>query len=232
MATASAWQAGVVTAIGTETPHAKTFRLRLAEPRTHRAGQFYVVRLTAPDGYHAQRDYSVANAPGGDEIELTVEKLVDGEVSAFLHDVVEVGDVLQVRGPIGRFFSWDGAAPILGVAGGSGVVPLMSMLRLARRANRPDAMRLIVSVRSPEELYYADEIAGPDTRVAYTRRAPARSSRPVGRLAAEDLRPLVAADRDVYVCGSQGFCDAATGLLVDVGVEEKRIRVSRFGPTG
>ncbi|MEV6640643.1 FAD-binding oxidoreductase [Amycolatopsis sp. NPDC051371] len=232
MATASSWQTGVVTAIGEETPHAKTFRLRLAEPRTHRAGQFYVVRLTAPDGYHAQRDYSVASAPGGDEIELTVEKLPDGEVSAFLHDVVEVGDVLQVRGPIGRFFSWDGAAPILGVAGGSGVVPLMSMLRLARRANRADVMRLIVSVRSPEELYYADEIAGPETTVVYTRQAPARSSRPVGHLTAEDLRPLAEADREIYVCGSQGFCDTATSLLVGVGADVKRIRVSRFGPTG
>jgi ferredoxin-NADP reductase len=232
MNTASSWQAGVVTAIGMETPHAKTFRLRLAEPRTHRAGQFYVVRLTAPDGYHAQRDYSVANAPGGDHIELTVEKLADGEVSTFLHNEVEVGDVLQVRGPIGRFFSWDGAAPILGVAGGSGVVPLMSMLRLARRANQPDLMRLIVSVRSPEELYYADEITGPETTVVYTRQAPERSSRPVGRLMAEDLRPLAEADREIYVCGSQGFCDTATGLLAGVGVETKRIRVSRFGPTG
>ncbi|GAA5154586.1 MULTISPECIES: FAD-binding oxidoreductase [Amycolatopsis] len=232
MATASSWQTGVVTAIGEETPHAKTFRLRLAEPRTHRAGQFYVVRLTAPDGYHAQRDYSVASAPGGEHIELTVEKLPDGEVSAFLHDVVEVGDTLQVRGPIGRFFSWDGIAPILGVAGGSGVVPLMSMLRLARGSGRAGLMRLVVSVRSPEDLYYADEITGPETTVVYTRQNSAGASRPAGRLTAGDLRPLAEADRDVYVCGSQGFCDAATGLLADVGVEAKRIRVSRFGPTG
>ncbi|WIV56280.1 hypothetical protein [Amycolatopsis nalaikhensis] len=153
-------------------------------------------------------------------------------MSAFLHDVVEVGDTLQVRGPIGRFFSWDGDAPALGVAGGSGVVPLMSMLRLARGAGRAGLMRLVVSVRSPEDLYYADEITGPETTVVYTRRGPAGGSRPVGRLTAEDLRPLAEADRDVYVCGSQGFCDAATGLLADVGVEEKRIRVSRFGPTG
>ncbi|WP_372672478.1 FAD-binding oxidoreductase [Amycolatopsis kentuckyensis] len=232
MTAPSSWQAGVVTAIGKETLHAKTFRLRLPEPRTHRAGQFYVVRLTAPDGYHAQRDYSVASAPGGDDIELTVEKLPDGEVSAFLHNAVEVGDVLQVRGPIGRFFSWDGAAPALGVAGGSGVVPLMSMLRVARRANRTDLMRLIVSVRSPEELYYAEEIAGPETTVVYTRQAPARSSRPVGRLTADDLRPLLEVDREIYVCGSQGFCDSATSLLVDIGADVKRIRVSRFGPTG
>jgi ferredoxin-NADP reductase len=231
MTAASSWQTGVVTAISTETPHAKTFRLRLAEPRTHRPGQFYVVRLTAPDGYHAQRDYSVASAPGGDEIELTVEMLPEGEVSGFLHDVVEVGDVLQVRGPIGRFFSWDGSVPILGVAGGSGVVPLMSMLRLARSTGATDLMRLIVSVRSPAELYYGEEILGPETTVVYTRQAPARSRRPVGRLTAEDIRPLVESGREVYVCGSAGFCDAATTLLLAAGAEMERIRVSRFGPT-
>ncbi|MFI5613263.1 FAD-binding oxidoreductase [Amycolatopsis sp. NPDC051903] len=231
MAAVSTWQTGVVTEIGPETAHAKTFRLRLAEPRTHRAGQFYVVRLTAPDGYHAQRDYSVASAPGGDDIELTVEMLPDGEVSGFLHNVVEVGDVLQVRGPIGRFFSWDGVTPILGVAGGSGVVPLMSMLRLARRGNSADLMRLFVSVRSPAELYYADELPGPETTVVYTREAPTHSSRPVGRLTADDLRPLVGPDREVYVCGSAGFCDGATKSLLDAGVEAKRIRVSRWGPT-
>lgn len=232
MTAASSWQTGVVTAISVETPHAKTFRLRLAEPRTHRAGQFYVVRLTAPDGYHAQRDYSVASTPGGDEIELTVELLPEGEVSGFLHDVVEVGDALQVRGPIGRYFSWDGAAPILGVAGGAGMVPLMSMLRLARSVGHADLMRLVVSVRSPDELYYADEITGPETTVLYTRQAPAGSSRPVGRITADDIRPLVESDREVYVCGSAGFCDSATNVLRDVGVEAKRIRVSRFGPTG
>jgi ferredoxin-NADP reductase len=228
----SSWQTGVVTRVSSETPHAKTFRLRLAEPRTHRPGQFYVVRLTAPGGYHAQRDYSVASAPGGEEIELTVERLPEGEVSGFLHSVVDVGDVLEVRGPIGRFFSWDGAAPILGVAGGSGVVPLMSMLRLARSQHRTDLMRLVVSVRSHAELYYADEILGSETTVVYTRQAPAHSSRPVGRLTADDVRPLVESDREVYVCGSHGFCDGATKVLLDVGVEMGRIRVSRFGPTG
>jgi ferredoxin-NADP reductase len=232
MTTASAWQTGVVTAIMAETHNAKTFRLRLAEPRTHRAGQYYVVRLTAPDGYRAQRSYSVANAPGGDDIEITVEMFPDGEVSEFLHNVVEVGDTLQVRGPIGRFFSWEGTSPILGVAGGVGVVPLMSMLRLARREHQTDLMRLIVSVRSPAELYYPDEIPGPETTVVYTRQAPAHSSRSVGRLTADDLRPLVESDREIYVCGSPGFCDGATRLLLGVGAEAKRIRVSRFGPTG
>ncbi|MET7995707.1 FAD-binding oxidoreductase [Amycolatopsis sp. NPDC005232] len=231
MASPSSWQTAVVAAIGPEASHAKTFRLRLTEPRTHRPGQFYVVRLTAPDGYHAQRDYSVASSPGGDDIEITVEMLPDGEVSGFLHNVVEVGDVLEVRGPVGRFFSWDGATPILGLAGGSGVVPLMSMLRLARRANRPDLMRLAVSVRSPADLYYPDEISGPETTVVYTREAPAGSSRPVGRLTVEDVRPLVESDRVVYVCGSAGFCDGATNLLLEVGVDVQRIRVSRWGPT-
>ena len=139
---ASPWYTATVVAIRDETPHAKTFRLRLPHRSDHLAGQHVVVRLTAPDGYTAQRSYSVASAPdGSDELELTVELLPDGEVSSFLHDVVEVGDELELRGPLGGFFVWDGASPALLVGGGSGVVPLMAMLRLARRtgAARPRA---------------------------------------------------------------------------------------------
>ena len=141
---------------------AKTFRLALAQPTNHRAGQHYVVRLTAPDGYTASRSYSVASAPDGtDEFELTVERLEGGEVSSFLHDVVEVGDELEVRGPIGGWFVWDGATPAVLVGGGSGIVPLMAMLRLARAAGSSELVRLVVSVRSPADLSYADELAGP-----------------------------------------------------------------------
>jgi ferredoxin-NADP reductase len=187
--------------------------------------------LTAPDGYRAQRSYSVASAPGGTAIELTVELLPGGEVSTFLHDVVAVGDELEVRGPIGGFFAWDGGSPILGVAGGSGVVPLMSMLRHSRAQGHPDLVRLVVSVRAPAHLYYAAEIAGPETTIVHTRQVPAGSGRPAARLAADDLKPLVAVDREVYVCGSPGFCDGATDLLLGLGVDTHRIRVERFGPT-
>ena len=122
----------------------------------HLAGQHVVVRLTAPDGYTAQRSYSVASAPdGSDQLELTVELLPDGEVSSFLHDVVEVGDELELRGPLGGFFVWDGATPALLVGGGSGVVPLMAMLRQARRTGAVDLVRMVVSARSPDDLLYA-----------------------------------------------------------------------------
>jgi ferredoxin-NADP reductase len=229
----SPWQAATVTDIRVETPRARTFRLRLARPERHRAGQHYIVRLTAPDGYTAQRSYSVASAPDDSgAIELTVERLEDGEVSSFLHDVVEIGDELEVRGPIGGWFVWDGATPVVLLGGGSGVVPLMAMLRLARGTGASGLVRLFVSVRTPAVLLYRDEIAGPETTVIYTREAPPGEGRAVGRLAASDLTDALPADATYYVCGSAGFADAASHLLIDLGVAAARIRVERFGPTG
>ena len=233
VAVPSPWQSARVVGIRDETPRAKTFRLALPQPTDHQAGQHYVVRLTAPDGYTALRSYSVASAPdGGSELELTVERLEDGEVSSFLHDEVVPGDELEVRGPIGGWFVWRGATPALLVGGGSGIVPLMAMVRLARRTGRSDLVRLVVSVRSPEDLYYRDELPGPETAVVYTRAAPDPSPRPAGRLGAADLSPLVLPDATAYICGSSGFADAASDLLVDLGVPAERIRVERFGPTG
>jgi ferredoxin-NADP reductase len=139
------WQSARVTAIRPETASAKTFGLALPSPSRHLAGQHYIVRLTAPDGYTASRSYSVASAPDdSNEIELTVEKLEGGEVSTFLHDEVIVGDELEVRGPIGLWFVWEGATPATLVGGGSGIVPLMAMLRLARRTRHPELVRLAV----------------------------------------------------------------------------------------
>lgn len=232
MALPTPWQTATVTEVRAETRAAKTFRLELASPHRHLAGQHYVLRLTAPDGYRAQRLYSVASAPGDSAIELTVELLPGGEVSGFLHQVVEVGDELEVRGPIGGFFAWDGESPILGVASGAGVVPLMSMLRDSRARGRPDLVRLVVCVHTPADLYYADEITGPETTIVHTRQAPAGSHRPAGWLAADDLKPILDADPEIYVCGSPGFCDATTKLLLDLGVDTNHIRVERFGPTG
>ena len=183
------WQTATVVDIRPETHRAKTFRLRPEAPAPHLAGQHYVVRLTAPDGYTASRSYSVASAPEDTgEIELTVERLENGEVSTFLHDVAEVGDELEVRGPIGGFFVWDGHTPAVLVGGGSGVVPLMSMLRLARRQGPNHPLRLVVSVRSPEELLYAGELPGPDVTVVYTRRAPAGAGRAGLRLRVQRVR--------------------------------------------
>jgi ferredoxin-NADP reductase len=226
------WQAATVLSVRAETPHAKTFRLRLPAPSPHRAGQHYVVRLTAPDGYTASRSYSVASAPDGtDEIELTVERLENGEVSTFLHDVVMPGDVLDVRGPIGGWFVWAGDTPALLVGGGSGVVPLMAMLRLARAAGHPELVRLVVSVRTPDDLYYHDELPGPESTVVYTRTASPESARPAGRLHPGDFVGDLDHAETVYVCGSPGFCDAASELLVGLGVPVDRFRVERFGPT-
>jgi ferredoxin-NADP reductase len=216
-----------------ETPRTKTFRLALSEPSSHLAGQHYVVRLTAPDGYTAQRSYSIASAPDGTaELELTVERLDDGEVSGFLHDEVVVGDELEVRGPIGGWFVWPGDTPALLLGGGSGVVPLMAMLRLARHLGRTDLVRLVVSVRSPEDLYYADELPGPDTTIVYTRAAPPGALRPPGRLQLDDIAPVANADLTAYVCGSSGFAESASDLLMAAGVPVEHIRVERFGPTG
>jgi ferredoxin-NADP reductase len=229
----SGWQTATVTGLHDETARARTFRLRLSRPEPHRAGQHYVVRLTAPDGYTAQRSYSVASPPddgASDEIDLTVERLEGGEVSGFLHDAVEIGDELEVRGPIGGWFVWDDG-PALLVGGGSGVVPVMAMLRHARATGRSDLLRLVVSVRSPDDLYYRDEMGGPEVTVIYTRAAPPDVLRPVGRLTLADLGEP-ADGVTGYVCGSAGFADAASRLVVEAGVPVERVRVERFGPTG
>ncbi|HYL52448.1 MAG TPA: ferredoxin reductase [Acidimicrobiia bacterium] len=227
------WQTATVVAIKNETRNAKTFRFALAEPSRHLAGQHYVVRLTAPDGYTAARSYSVASAPdGSNEFELTVERLDGGEVSTFLHDVVVIGDELEVQGPIGGWFVWTADAPALLVGGGSGLVPLMAMLRLARRTQNSHLVRLVVSVRSPSDLYYAAELHGPEVNVVYTREAPSSSARPTGRLTGADIRQPLVPDATAYVCGAPGFADAASELLVGLGQPLHRIRVERFGPTG
>jgi ferredoxin-NADP reductase len=227
------WQTARVVSIRAETARAKTFRLALAGPSGHRAGQHYVVRLTAPDGYTASRSYSVASAPDGSpEFELTVERLDVGEVSAFLHDVVEPGDELEVRGPIGGWFVWEGDTPAVLVGGGSGVVPLMAMLRLARRTGHSALVRMVVSARTPADLYYAGELAGPESAVVYTRQVPESSPRAAGRLTAGDLAGMVRPDVTAYVCGSSGFADHASDLLVGLGLPTGQIRVERFGPSG
>jgi ferredoxin-NADP reductase len=227
------WQKARVLAVREETPTAKTYRLRLPEPRRQLAGQHYVLRLTAPDGYTASRSYSVASAPDDTgEIELTVEYLVGGEVSEFLHEVVMPGDELEVRGPIGLFFVWPGDRPALLIGGGSGVVPLMAMLRQGRRDGRADLLRVLVSARSPADLYYADELPGDGVRIVWTRAAPPGDPRGPGRMTVDDVAPLVRADEDVFVCGSPAFADAATDRLRESGVPDGAIRVERFGPSG
>ena len=232
VATPGPWQAATVLSVRSETATAKTFRLQLGRPSAHLAGQHYIVRLTAPDGYTASRSYSVASAPDGSpEIEITVERLPDGEVSSFLHDEVRAGDALEVRGPIGGWFVWRGDTQALLVGGGSGIVPLMAMLRLARRAGKSDLVQLVVSVRDPGSLYYADELAGPETTVIYTREPPLSYPRPAGRIAAADLAGG-SGDATTYICGSSPFADSVSDLVMGHGTPAERIRVERFGPTG
>ena len=141
------------------------------------------------------------------------------------------GDTLEVRGPIG-YFAWDSKTPVLGVAGGSGVVPLMAMLRAARRDGHPGLIRLVVSVRTPADLYYSRELTGPDAAVVYTRQVPAGFSRPAGRLTLADLAPAIRGHQVAYLCGSSAFCDSAASLLRDLEVPAACIRVERFGPSG
>ena len=226
------WQTARVLEVRPEAPRVKTFRLATPEPLGHKAGQHVVLRLTAPDGYTAQRSYSIASAPDGSaELELTVELMEDGEVSGYLHDVVEPGDELELRGPIGGFFVWEDG-PALLIGGGSGIVPLAAMLRLARATGRSDLVRLVASVRTPPDLYYAAELAGPEVTVVHTRVAPPGGERPAGRLTGDDLRPLLQPEDTVYVCGSAAFAGFASQLVADLGHPVTRIRVDRFGATG
>ncbi len=224
------WQDAIVTDIRRETTRVKTFALSLPTTAPHLAGQHFIVRLTAPDGYRAQRSYSVASPPGdGTSIELTVERLPDGEVSTFLHDELVVGDALEVRGPIGGWFVWDGSTPALLIAGGSGVVPVMAMLRLARQLDA--TAHLIVSTRTPDDVIYAAELTSHDADVLYTRTTPPGVPRPAGRLTADDIRPHLSDDATVFICGSAGFADAASDRALEAGAPTAAIRVERFGPT-
>ncbi len=193
-------------------------------------GQHYVVRLTAPDGYTAQRSYSVASPPSDPQVELFVERLVEGEVSTFLADVVEPGDELEVRGPIGGWFVWDGAMPALLVGGGTGVLPFVAMVRTARALGRADRLRIAVSTRTLAGLPYAGELVEGGALVVTTREP--HGIRPAGRLTAADLVPLCEPEQTAYVCGSAPFAEAASQLLVDMGVPAPAIRVERFGPSG
>ena len=178
----AAGRSRTVTAITDETPRVKSFRLELPMWMAHLPGQHYDVRLTAPDGYQAQRSYSIASSPLDEgEIELTIDRLDDGEVSPYFHDVVEVGDRVEVRGPFAAYFVWRGEAPALLMGGGSGVVPLMSILRHRRRTMPDLSMRLIYSVRIAEDVIYADEL-GDETLLTYTREAPPGWTGPRGRI--------------------------------------------------
>ncbi|MEP7034124.1 MAG: FAD-binding oxidoreductase [Actinomycetota bacterium] len=230
-APAGGWRRATVREVAHPTPRGVLLRLEVHDRMEHMAGQHYVVRLTAPDGYVAQRSYSVASPPSDPLCEFFVEQLDNGEVSTYLCEEVRVGDVLDVRGPIGGWFVWDGISPAMGIAGGTGVVPLVSMLRHARALGHDELLHLVVSARTMAELPYADELINAGSFIALTREA-GPGGRSPGRLHRTEIASRLAPRCTYFVCGSAGFAESVSTQLVDSGVEAGSIRVERFGPSG
>jgi ferredoxin-NADP reductase len=238
------WQLATITGITEQTPRVKSFRIKPAQPFMFTAGQHAEVRLTAPDGYRAQRSYSISSAPEEMEtFELTIERLDDGEVSPFFHDVAMVGDEIEVRGPLGGHFIWSSAAggPVLLVGGGSGVAPLVSMVRhrtMSRGLWAP--MLLLFSARMWDEVIFRDELIelaqmanGFELVLAITRE-PARrdgdySRRIDGAVMAEVLAKLPAPPAHVFICGANSFCEAAADGALAAGVPAGIIKTERYG---
>lgn len=239
------WQLATATAIRDETPTVRTLTLSMPAWIGHRPGQHVDVRLTAADGYSVERSYSIGSEPErGAEIDLTIERIEDGEVSPFLHDIVEPGDRFEVRGPIGGYFVWEATddAPLFLVAGGSGVVPLMAMIRHRARAGARNPTRLLFSSRHLDEIIYRaelDELAtrGDGFAVVHT----LTRSQPSGwtgyarrideRMLTDELEPLGQAAR-VYICGPTALVEASADSLVRLGFPPDRVRTERFGPSG
>ena len=242
------WRVAELAAVRDETPTARTLVLAVPGWPGHQPGQHVDVRLTAADGYSAQRSYSIASAGGQQgavpSLELTVQRLADGEVSPYLTQTLAVGDPLELRGPIGGWFVWDPAAtePVLLVAGGSGIVPLMAMIRTRAASGNRAPFRLVYSIRSPDTALYSDELAvrqhsgdGLAVSYLYTRATPPGWPVPAGRINAgvlaeagwpPDSRPAV------FVCGPTGFVEAVANLLVNAGHDPRAIKTERFGPSG
>ena len=232
------WLAAEVAAVREETPRVSTLELEVPGWSDHRAGQHLDVRLTAEDGYQAQRSYSIASAPG-EPLAITVERLEDGEVSPYLVGEAHEGDRFEVRGPIGGYFVWDADEPerVLLVAGGSGVVPLMAMARHRARAGGEAPMRLLYSSRSLEDVIYREELETLGIEVVHTltREQPPGWSGYARRIDDELLREVAFPASEsprVYVCGSTRFVDAAADGLVRLGYDPAWVRTERFGATG
>jgi ferredoxin-NADP reductase len=232
------WLTASVAGAVQETPRVRTLELEVPGWAGHRAGQHLDVRLTAEDGYQAQRSYSIGSAPG-DGVALTIERLDDGEVSPYLVDEARDGDQFEVRGPIGGYFVWDGdeQEPVLLVAGGSGVVPLMAMARHRARIGGTAPMRLVYSSRTWEDVIYRDELESLGVEVVHTltREQPPGWSGYSRRIDTELLREVAwpaSESPRVYVCGSTRFVDAAADGLLELGYEADWIRTERFGATG
>jgi ferredoxin-NADP reductase len=233
------WRVATVRDLIRENAHACTLVLDVPGWPGHTAGQHVDVRLTAEDGYQAERSYSIASAPESEQLELTIERIDDGEVSPYLADELRAGDELELRGPIGGPFTWrvSEGGPLLLLAGGSGLVPLMAMLR-HRAAQHSDVdARLLMSARRVEDLLYPDELARTGANVNYTltRGAPDGWTGFTGRVDAtmlERIGPPPSERPLVYVCGPTPFVEHSADLLVELGHPPEMIRTERFGPTG
>jgi ferredoxin-NADP reductase len=239
------WQIAEVTAIRQETPRVKSFMLRLPDFISHRAGQHYDLRLTAADGYQTQRSYSIASAPEKvGEIEITVDRIEDGEVSTYLHDVLVLGDRVEVRGPIGGYFVWEASlgGPLLLIAGGSGVVPLMSMLRHRLEAGSRAPTRLLYSSRTFEDIIYRRELDELHARMdglevfhTLTRGQPhgwQGYGRRVDRVMLAEVASPLGNRARAFMCGPTAFVEAVATALLDSGIPPARIKTERFGPSG
>jgi ferredoxin-NADP reductase len=239
-----AWQLGKVAELIKETPRVASLVLDVPEWAGHLAGQHVDVRLTADDGYQAQRSYSIASAPEDRRLALTVERLEDGEVSPYLVGEVRVGDQVELRGPIGGYFVWEAGdgQPLLLIAGGSGIAPLMAMLRHRKSAGSKTPARLLYSSRAAEDIIYRAELdrlaaADPELKVDYTltRRQPAGwegYARRIDRDMVRDVAWPAAHNPCVFICGPTSFVETAAGLLVDGGYPPTSIKTERFGATG
>jgi ferredoxin-NADP reductase len=236
------WQVADVVDVVSETPRVKTIAFDVPGWPGHRAGQHVDIRLTAEDGYQAQRSYSIASTPDGTRVELTVERLDDGEVSPYLTDELRPGDRIELRGPVGGYFVWEPSqgGPLLLVAGGSGVVPLMAMIRTRDGAGSDAETLLLLSSRGWEDVIYRDELeqlGGDGLTVVHTltRSQPAGWTGYARRVDAEmlaDVGPRPTERPHVYVCGSTPFVEAVAEALVQLGHEPRRVKTERFGPTG
>jgi ferredoxin-NADP reductase len=237
------WLVGEVTDAAFETPRVRSLVLDVPGWPGHRAGQHVDVRLTAEDGYQAQRSYSIASPPEENRVALTVERLDDGEVSPYLVDEVRIGDRFELRGPIGGYFVWEATSrePVLLVGGGSGVVPLMAMIRHRRATGSAVSARLLYSSRMLEDVIYREELdrlagAGDGLDVVHTltRSQPPGWTGYARRIDAEMLREVAWEDEraQAFVCGPTRLVETVAGDLVELGYEPSRVKTERFGPTG
>jgi ferredoxin-NADP reductase len=237
------WVPATVTAAWMETPGSRSLLLDAPELAPALAGQHVDIRLTAPDGYTAQRSYSLASPAGAEQLQVTVDRMPDGEVSPYLVDGLEVGDSIEVRGPIGGWFVWrpEQTEPVQLLAGGSGVVPMMSMIRTHAASGSTAPLRLLYSVRTPAGRFYTEELdrlaadGVVDLQYVFTRETPPEWPRQAGRLTPALVMEfgIVATDApSVYVCGPTPFVESVADALVRLGHDPSRVRTERFGASG